>query len=85
MLFQELWQKVIFSLITELGPASKGLNLTEIFGPHLSPGAAILVPSDADYAVKASQRWTATAAPSFAGTIQPATVQDIQNVVSGCV
>lgn len=57
-------------------------NLTSIFGPSLSPGAQILLPTDVDFSTQLTQRWTDYNAPSFIGAIKPSTEGDIQNIVN---
>ncbi|KAI8632691.1 hypothetical protein F5Y19DRAFT_491338 [Xylariaceae sp. FL1651] len=78
MLFDAVWQKVLTTVPVVLPVA---WNITDIFGPSLSRQASILLPSDVNYTSRATQRWTLHNAPSFIGTIQPATVQDVQNIV----
>lgn len=57
-------------------------NLTSLFGPHLSPQAEILHPSDRHFYRHLQQRWTNYHAPSFGiGAIKPATPSDVQNIV----
>lgn len=57
-------------------------NVTELFGPHLSSRASIYLASDSNYTTSVTQRWTDYAAPAYIATIQPATVHDVQNIVS---
>ena len=57
-------------------------NLTDLFGPNLSPNAQILLPSDTNFTARLTQRWTNYNAPSYTGAIKPATEADIQNIVS---
>ncbi|GAW16650.1 hypothetical protein ANO14919_060860 [Xylariales sp. No.14919] len=57
-------------------------NIPRLFGPSLSPGAAIYLASEPNYTSHVSQRWTSHKAPSFIATIQPATIGDVQNTVS---
>lgn len=57
-------------------------NLTTLFGPSLSVDARIYLPSDPNYAQKVTQRWTIHESPSFIGTIKPAVVGDVQEIVS---
>lgn len=57
-------------------------NLTNLFGPHLSPKAQIIPPTTPEYPAQLQQRWTDYDAPSYSlGAIKPATEQDIQNIV----
>lgn len=69
-----VWQKVV--------AAAAAPNVTELFGPSLSAAASIYLASDADYSDRVTQRWTRHASPSYLGAIQPATVGDVQNIVS---
>ncbi|KAK5656793.1 hypothetical protein OQA88_4341 [Cercophora sp. LCS_1] len=58
------------------------LNLTSLFGPHLSPQAEILHPTDDHFYANLRQRWTDYHAPSYgAGAIKPAAPSDVQNIV----
>ncbi|KAJ2976040.1 hypothetical protein NUW58_g297 [Xylaria curta] len=70
-------QKVLSASATILAP-----NITHLFGPSLSSGAAIYLASEPNYASHVSQRWTTHEAPSFIATIQPATIEDVENTVS---
>ena len=57
-------------------------NLTDLFGPHLSPKAQIIPPTTPEYPAQLQQRWTDYNAPSYSlGAIKPATEQDVQNIV----
>lgn len=56
-------------------------DIRQLFGPSLSAGASILMPSDQNYTELVTQRWTIHEAPSFLATIQPATVEDVENIV----
>jgi hypothetical protein len=56
-------------------------NLTATFGPGLSPGAEIFLPSDPNAANETTQRYTTWAEPTFIGTIKPATEADVQYIV----
>lgn len=57
-------------------------NLTSLFGPHLSPRAQIILPTDDTFASQLTQRWTDYNKPSYIGAIKPATESDIQKIVS---
>ncbi|GLA17566.1 hypothetical protein AnigIFM62618_004708 [Aspergillus niger] len=57
-------------------------NITSIFSSSLSPGAQIFLPSDTNYTEDVTQRWTTYDAPTYIGAIKPATVKDIQNIVT---
>jgi hypothetical protein len=61
---------------------SESVNLTALFGPHLSPNASIVLPSNPNYTTELTQRWSTWSAPTFFGAIIPATTQDVQNIVS---
>ena len=57
-------------------------NLTDLFGPHLSPEAQIIPPTTPEYPAQLQQRWTNYNAPSYnLGAIKPASEQDVQNIV----
>ncbi|KAK3324852.1 hypothetical protein B0H66DRAFT_471114 [Apodospora peruviana] len=67
---------------TVLGLALAGpKNLTELFGPSLSPNAQIILPGGHKWAHEVRQRWSSYQAPTYTGAIKPATVVDIQHIV----
>ncbi|KAF2204958.1 FAD-binding domain-containing protein [Delitschia confertaspora ATCC 74209] len=69
-----LWQTVL--------GLSVATNLTTLFGPHLSPQAEILHPTDKNFYAKLRQRWTDYRAPSYGiGAIKPVTAKDVQATV----
>ena len=72
------WSLVALAAI----PAAQGLNITALFGPHLSSEAQIFLPTDSDYLVDVTQRWTLHDAPSYLGAIKPATEADVEQIVS---
>ena len=61
--------------------SAQSANITQLFSSSLSPGAEILLPTDADYG-DATQRWTLHDAPSYLGAIKVATEADVANIVS---
>lgn len=67
-----------------LGPAIgfSAVNLTALFKPSLSPGATIILPSDAHWGSQLQQRWSDYRAPAYFGAIKPVTEADVQNIVS---
>ncbi|AEO68590.1 uncharacterized protein THITE_2090100 [Thermothielavioides terrestris NRRL 8126] len=83
MLPGTVWQKVLPLLgLSGTTPSKQpAWDLKQLFGPHLSAGAAIYLPSDSNYTDHVTQRWTTHAPPSYAGTVVPATVSDVANVV----
>ena len=62
--------------------ATTATNLTELFGPSLSKGARIVLPTDASWVDEIQARWTDYQAPSYLGAIKPATEEDVQAIVS---
>lgn len=69
-----LWQSVL--------SLSVATDLTSLFGPHLSPQAEILHPTDDNFYARLRQRWTNYKAPSYGiGAIKPATASDVQATV----
>ena len=62
--------------------AATNVNLTSLFGPHLSSGSQIFLPSNANYTVDVTQRWTTWDEPTYLGAIKPATEPDVQTIVS---
>ena len=61
---------------------ASSVNLHSLFGPHISPGAEIFVPSDANWTTEVTQRWSSWLTPSYIGAIKPTTEADIQTIVS---
>ena len=59
-----------------------GNHLEALFGPHLSSGAEIAASSDADFDSVVGHRWSAWEVPDWSGAIKPATIRDIQEIVS---
>lgn len=57
-------------------------NIQALFGPSLSSGAEIFLPSYANYTEDVQQRWSAWAAPSYIAVIKVATAKDVQSIVS---
>ncbi|KAI1314099.1 hypothetical protein F5Y03DRAFT_336159 [Xylaria venustula] len=76
MLLLPALQKVLSTSATLSTP-----DIKHLFGPILSPGAAIYLASEPNYESHVSQRWTTHEAPSYIATIQPATIGDVQNTV----
>ncbi|KAL3429585.1 hypothetical protein BDV09DRAFT_180144 [Aspergillus tetrazonus] len=56
-------------------------NLTSLFGPHLSPKAQIILPTEDNFAAELTPRWTDYNRPTYVGAIKPATEGDIQKTV----
>ncbi|PCG89579.1 FAD-binding, type 2 [Penicillium occitanis (nom. inval.)] len=57
------------------------VNLNALFKPHLSSGARIILPSSQNYTTQAIQRWTVWEEPTYIGAIQPATEEDVEQIV----
>jgi len=57
------------------------VNLTRLFGPSLSPGAQIILPTDSKWDTQVRARWSNYQAPTYLGAIKPATETDIQHIV----
>ena len=62
--------------------ASSYYDLQQLFGPHLSPEAEIVLRPDTNWFQDVQQRWSTWAAPSYKGAIKVATAEDVQNIVS---
>lgn len=60
-------------------------NLTHLFGPHLSPAAQIILPTETAWRTEVQARWTDYQAPTYLGAVKPATEGDVQRIVSGCL
>ncbi|KAH8799835.1 hypothetical protein F5884DRAFT_117923 [Xylogone sp. PMI_703] len=75
----------VAALAVLLTPAlSCVLNSTEVkelFGPHLSPGAGIFFPTDANYTSEVIQRSSAYTNPTYFASIKPVTAADVQAIV----
>ena len=61
---------------------AQGSNIVALFGPSLSPGAEIFLPTYANYTEDVTQRWTLHDAPTYLGAIKVATEADIEHIVS---
>lgn len=71
---------VLLSILPFVAPSSQ-YNIQKLFGPSLSPGAEILLRSDASWTQAVQQRWSKWEEPNYKGAIKVATVGDVQNVV----
>ncbi len=67
----------LLRLITAL-PAA---NISTLLFSGLSPGAKIFLPTDVDYTVEVTPRWTIYDGPTFRAVIEPATEKDVQTIV----
>ena len=76
-----MFPNVALLLILPLIATSSSYDLQQLFGPSLSQGAEIFLPSDSNWTVDLQQRWSDWAAPVYSGAIKVATAEDIQNVV----
>ena len=68
-------------LVLPLTVTASSYDLQQLFGPSLSQGAEIFLPSDSDWTADLQQRWSDWAAPVYSGAIKVATAEDVQNVV----
>jgi len=68
------------SILPFVAPSSQ-YNIQKLFGPSLSPGAEIILRSDANWNQAVQQRWSTWEEPTYKGAIKVATVRDYQNVV----
>ncbi|KAL2871241.1 uncharacterized protein BJX67DRAFT_343924 [Aspergillus lucknowensis] len=77
----------IVSLLVANAALGMALNasLETLFRPVLSAEAEFFYPSWANWTENVQQRWTDYLAPTYMGAIQPATVEDIQNIVKVAV
>lgn len=57
-------------------------NLEAVFGPHVSPETEIASSSDANFSSVVGPRWSAWETPDWSGAIKPATIRDLQKIVS---
>ncbi|KAL8991190.1 MAG: hypothetical protein Q9177_000338 [Variospora cf. flavescens] len=71
---------ILLSILPFVAPSAQ-FNLQKLFGPSLSPGAEIILRSDANWAQAVQQRWSTWEEPTYKGAIKVATVRDVQNVV----
>ncbi|KAL3461916.1 hypothetical protein BJX64DRAFT_150703 [Aspergillus heterothallicus] len=60
---------------------AQNATLETLFRPVLSCEAEFFYPSWDNWTEKVQQRWTDYLAPTYIGAIQPATVEDVQNIV----
>ncbi|KAI1746384.1 hypothetical protein F4680DRAFT_401248 [Xylaria scruposa] len=78
------WQKILATAATTITTntnTATSPNIKELFGPSLSPDAAIYLASEPNYTAHVTQRWSTHDAPSYIATIQPASVEDVRNIV----
>jgi hypothetical protein len=64
-------------------PASQDegpVDFNAIFKPVLSSGARLYLPNDPEY-FKVNERWSNLQDPSYVAAIQPATEEDVKNIV----
>lgn len=64
-------------------PASRdeGPDFKTIFSPVLSSHAVLYLPNDPEY-FKLNERWSNLEDPGYVAAIQPATEEDVKNIVS---
>ncbi|KAI4151184.1 MAG: hypothetical protein LQ341_000956 [Variospora aurantia] len=71
---------ILLSILPFVAPSAQ-FNLQKLFGPSLSPGAEIILQSNANWTQAVQQRWSTWEEPTYKGAIKVATVRDVQNVV----
>ncbi|KAE8146566.1 hypothetical protein BDV25DRAFT_169796 [Aspergillus avenaceus] len=74
-----LGQPIVQSLLG--ASVASALNLTALFGPHLSPRAEIILPTDTNFSEQLTPRWTDYKKPSYIGAVKPGNEWDIQKIV----
>ena len=65
-----------------VGIFAAGVNIEALFGPYLSSGSEIAVPTDANFSTVVSPRWSEWEVPQWSGAIKPETECDVQEIVS---
>lgn len=78
-----MFLSVAFLFTLSLVEASyNATNIQALFGPSLSSGAEILLPSYTNYTEDVQQRWSTWAAPTYIGAIKVVTAEDVKSIVS---
>ena len=62
--------------------AASSYDIQQLFGPHLSSDAEIILRPASNWFEVVQQRWSTWAAPSYKGAIKVASAEDVQNIVS---
>lgn len=75
---------ILLPLIVSFSSAS-GINLGDLYGSGLSPGAEIYYATDANYSQEVQPRYYDFEPPTFYGAIKPATEADIAHIVCAYV
>ena len=73
-----------FALPILVGPAFalSGQQIENDLQTFLSPEASFYLPSDPNYKMETTQRWTTYSEPSYVISVKPSTEQDVQSIVS---
>lgn len=61
--------------------SASGINLGDLYGSGLSPGAEIYYVTDANYSQEVQPRFYDFEPPTFYGAIKPATAADVAHIV----
>lgn len=75
----------VAALLAALTPALASINATSVnalFKSHLSEGAGVFFPTDANFTSEVIQRWSSFEAPTYFAAIKPAIPSDVQAIVS---
>ncbi|KAG0646385.1 FAD-linked oxidoreductase [Hyphodiscus hymeniophilus] len=72
---------LVSGVLSGAAAASTAGNITALFEPSLSPGAAIYYKTDPNWTNEVTQRWTFYEAPVYYAAIKPATVTDVQAII----
>ena len=73
----------LFLLLSVLGTAfaQTGPEIASYFRKHLSNTSAVYLPSEANYTLETTQRWTAYSAPTYVVSVKPTSDHDVQKIV----
>ncbi len=77
----KMFPNAVLLFMLSLAAASSSYDLQQLFGPSLSSGAEIFLPSYSNWTEDLQQRWSEWAAPTYSGAIKVATAEDVQNIV----
>ena len=77
----KMFPNAVLLFMLSIAAASSSSDLQQLFGPSLSSGAEIFLPSYSNWTEDLQQRWSEWAAPTYSGAIKVATAEDVQNIV----
>ena len=76
-----MFPKATLLFMLFLAVVTSSYDIQQLFGPSLSSGAEIFLPSYSNWTEDLQQRWSEWAAPTYVGAIKVATAEDVQIIV----